>query len=297
MALAGGTAAIGLVLGLVWSGHHADQVREAQARSTVNALASFQSVNRIRTGQGPAVELAVDVFNVGALPIAVVTSPSQTRLSYDTPVVTSMSGTQQIAPGTSMPVTARLLLACDSREPIELAVPVQAPDGDVHRLPMQTAQWQSADLFPADLCNQSDDERQPLEANVAGTLLHPTLELRNWTADPMTVTWGSGGQPGLAEFLEKVDLRLTPALPLTLRPERAADPAAEHHHARLPAGRLARRPQRLQQPDAARHRTVRAGRRGMGAGHRRARRRDAARVRLTGQDSRPASTASATSVP
>ena len=116
-ALAGGTAAVGLVLGLVWSGHHAAQVREAQARSTVNALASFQSVNRIRTGQGPAVELAMDVFNVGALPITVVTSPSQTRLSYDTPVVTSMSGAQQIAPGTSMPVTARLLLACDSRAP------------------------------------------------------------------------------------------------------------------------------------------------------------------------------------
>ncbi|GAA4350208.1 hypothetical protein [Angustibacter luteus] len=216
--LAGGTAAVGLVLGLVWSGHHGDQVREAQARSTVNALASFQSVNRIRTGQGPAIELAVDVFNVGALPIALVTSPAQTRLSYDTPVVTSLSGAQEIAPGTSTPVTARLLLACDSRTPIELAVPVRAPDGEVHRLPMQSSQWQSASLFPADLCNQSDDARQPLEANVAGTLLRPTLELRNWTADPMTVTWGSGGQPGLAQFLEKVDLRLTPALPLTLRP-------------------------------------------------------------------------------
>ena len=83
---------------------------------------------------------------------------------------------------------------------------------------MQSAQWQSPELFPADLCNQSDDARQPLEANVTGTLLHPTLQLRNWTAEPMTVTWGSEGQPDLAEFLEKVDLRLTPSLPLTLRP-------------------------------------------------------------------------------
>jgi hypothetical protein len=214
-------AVAGVIVGMVWSGHHASQVRLAEARGAVSAFATLVSANRVPTSQGPAADLSVRVYNVGSSPLKLVTTPRDARLTFTSPEVSISSGTDTVKPNTSETVTTRILLDCDKTDALQATVPVAPPDGTVHQLAVANDESQPLPV-PAELCNERPGQYQTLDVNLGGTLAHPLLRLQNATTRDVTASWAfEGGSGGFGPDRRDVQLTSDPALPLILGPHEA----------------------------------------------------------------------------
>jgi hypothetical protein len=206
-------AVVGLVLGVGIDRHHTAQVRVAEARHRLEAVAVVQSLSPRVTGRGLIVDLDVQLYNAGPRPIDVEVTPD------DPPPagvrVEVLTGSRTVPSGGAQAVTVRVPVDCSSSLATEAALAVRTADGTQHRLPLRSGSGASFDQTDQQGLCQMLPDRQQLNAQLAGSLTEPVLALTNNTDGALMVSIDSAS-PMTQVSSHRLSFTTVPALPLKL---------------------------------------------------------------------------------
>jgi hypothetical protein len=217
-------AGAGLVLGAVLGGYvvnqHAAGEAEAQARSTVNAVAVAENqlangINGVRMAS-----LTVRLTNFGPLALEPVLSPTGQEASQTHPLVqASTPHPKADADGGSILVTVTLPLPCDQALST-VQLPVRTADRQVHQLDVHSPE---SEVLEQDrtMCERPETPHSFVTAILVGTPTAPVLRFSN-QADQARRIWLQSDMSSLVP-VPGVTIRLSPALPHDIDPHATFD--------------------------------------------------------------------------
>ena len=214
--LAGAGLLVGALLGGYVVHQHGVGEAQAQARSSINAVAVAE--NQLATGINGVrmATLTVRLTNFGPRPIEPVLSARSQQASRTHPLVeASTPHPKADAEGGSALVTITVPLPCDAQLGT-LRLPVRTIDRQVHQLDVRAP---DSEVLEQDrtMCERPEPTHSYVTATLVGTPERPTVRFWNQSAQARRL-WLQSTVESLAP-MPGVTIRLSPSLPHDIDPE------------------------------------------------------------------------------